>query len=82
MNDEKIFDLFQRLSDQLRQTTDALQKIISNHETRIVVLEQKKNDDWKTSLIMLLAKAAVIGFVAVGSMAGAGKILAKMFGVE
>ena len=60
MNDEKIFELFQRISDQLRETTDSLRQIISNHETRIVVLEQKKNDDWKTTLLLLLAKAMPI----------------------
>jgi len=48
VNDEKVFELFQKISDQLRETTDSLRQIISNHETRIVVLEQKKNDDWKT----------------------------------
>lgn len=73
--DEKIFELFQKLSDQLRETTDALKQIIANHETRIVVLEQKKSEDWKTQLLMLLAKALLIGAVSIGSLVGAGNLL-------
>lgn len=81
MNDEKIFDLFQKLSDQLRETSDQLKQIVSNHETRLVVLEQKKDESWKNQLLMLLAKAAVIGAVAIGSLSGASSIIAKIFGV-
>ena len=81
MNDEKIFDMFQRLADQIRENTDALRSIISNHETRIVVLENNKTDgDWKTSLLMLLAKALVIGAVSIGSLAGAGSLLKSVVG--
>ena len=81
MNDEKIFELFQKISDQLRETTDSLRQIISNHETRIVVLEQKKNDDWKTTLLLLLAKAMLIGGVCLAAVTGASGIVAKIFGV-
>ena len=83
MNDEKIFDMFQRLTDQLRETTDSINKIISNHETRIVVLETTKrtNDDgWKTQLLMLLSKAVVIGAVSIASLVGAGSILKNVLG--
>ena len=85
MNDEKIFDMFQRLTDQLRETTDSINKIISNHETRIVVLETTKrtNDDgWKTQLLMLLSKAVVIGAVSIASLVGAGSLIAKVLGLQ
>lgn len=81
MNDDRIFDMFQKLSDQLRETTDSLKQIISNHETRIVVLEQTKISgakDWRTELLMLLAKAILIGAVALGSLAGAGSLISKV----
>lgn len=82
MIDEKIFDMFQKLTDQIRQNTDALKTIIANHETRIVVLETKKNDEgWKNQLLMLLAKAAVIGTVAIGSLTGASSLIARIFGL-
>ena len=80
MNDDKIYDLFQRISDQLRETTDSIKQILANHETRIVVLEQKKEGEWKTQLLMLMAKAIVIGAVAIGSLAGAGGLLQKIIG--
>ena len=51
---------------------------------RIVVLETKepaKDADWKNQLLMLLAKAAVIGFVSIGSLVGAGSLIGKIFGV-
>ena len=51
---------------------------------RIVVLETKepaKDADWKNQLLMLLAKAAVIGFVSIGSLVGAGSLIGKIIGV-
>ena len=46
------------------------------------MLEQKKNDDWKQTLLLLLAKAMVIGGVCLAAVTGASGIVAKMFGVE
>ena len=50
---------------------------------RIVVLEtHDKSDksDWKGQIIGLLVKAVVVGSVAIATLAGAGGILAKIFG--
>ena len=46
----------------------------------MVVLEQKKDDNWKNQLLMLLAKAVVIGAVAIGTLVGAGGLLSKVLG--
>jgi hypothetical protein len=50
---------------------------------RIVVLETKepaKAEDWKTQILMLLAKAIVISGLAIAGLAGVGGILGKIFG--
>ena len=54
--------------------------MLANHETRLTVLEKSKSDDWKNQLLMLLAKALVVGTVCVGSLVGAGGILSKVMG--
>lgn len=54
--------------------------MLSNHEMRITILESKKDDNWKTQLLMLLAKAVVVGAVAIGSLVGASGLIAKVFG--
>lgn len=81
MTDEKIFEMFQKLADSLRETIDTLKQMLSNHETRITVLETKKDSSWQNQLLMLLAKAILIGGVAIASLAGAGGILTKIIGV-
>lgn len=62
----------------------ALSKI-TDHEHRLHSLEQQpqatnKNDDFKTELLKLLARAVTIGLVVIGSLSGAGSIIVKMFG--
>ena len=64
------------------------QTIISNHESRIMKLEEtntsekdekdEKEDDFKTELLKLLAKCLMIGLTAICSLAGAGGILSKI----
>lgn len=44
---------------------------LTNHEQRLTTLETKKDADWKVSLIMLLAKASLVGLVSIGSLTGA-----------
>lgn len=64
------------LLDKIQGVTDAINKQLMQHETRITLLESKKNDDWKSQLLMLLAKCVVIGGVTIASLSGAGGILA------
>ena len=81
MDDNRIFDLFQKLADKLQENTDALKNMLVNHETRLSVLESKKDDGLKSKLLELLAKGLVIAVIAIGSLVGAGGIISKMFGM-
>lgn len=81
MTDEKIFEMFQNFLDKLQKNTDELQEMLRNHEKRLIYLETKKDDDWKTQLLMVLAKALMIGLVAIGSLVGASGLIAKVVGL-
>lgn len=49
MDDNRIFDLFQKLADKLQENTDALKNMLVNHESRLAVLETKKDGEgWKS----------------------------------
>lgn len=54
---------------------------LTNHEQRLTSLETKKDTDWKNQLLMLLAKATVIGLVAIGSLTGASGIITKVLNI-
>lgn len=68
------------LLDKIQGVTDAINKQLMQHETRITLLESKKNDDWKSQLLMLLAKCIVIGGVTIASLCGAGGLLTQIVG--
>ena len=55
---------------------------LTNHEQRLTSLETKKDADWKNQLLMLLAKATVIGLVAIGSLTGASGIITKVLNIQ
>ena len=85
MNDDKVTDMFIKLMDEIHQNTSALKDMIANHEARISVLEKsddKKEDGWKNTLLLLLAKACVIGLVTVGSLTGATKLIQAVLNVN
>lgn len=78
MNEDKVTDMFIKLMDEIHQNTSALKDMIANHEARITVLEKsddKKGGEWKNTLLLLLAKATVIGLVSIGSLTGASKLI-------
>lgn len=78
MENDKATEMFIKLMEEIHQNTSALKDMLANHEARITVLEKsddKKEDGWKVSLIMLLAKATVIGLVSIGSLTGASKLI-------
>ena len=84
MNDEKMTEFLIELNGQLQALNANMRNVLdklTNHEQRLTSLEQKKEDGWKTQLLMLLAKAIVIGGVAIAGLAGVGGILSKIFGV-
>lgn len=80
---QKLSDKIDKLCDKLDVKFDNIDGKLQNHETRLVVLEvhdKKDSVDWKTSILMLLAKSIMIGAIAIASLAGAGSIVSKMFG--
>jgi len=75
---EKLNDKLDRILEKIDGKLSSIDTKIQNHEVRIVVLETKdpdKKEDWKTTLLMLLGKAIVIGGVVLGSVVGASGLL-------
>lgn len=70
--------IFVKISTQIGELNGfiktALDKL-ADHEQRLDELERGAGADWKTQLLMLLAKAVVIGGVSIAALAGAGGIL-------
>lgn len=84
MNDEKITEYFIKLNSELAALNANMKNVLdklTNHEQRLTTLETKKDGDWKTQLLMLLAKATVIGLVAIGSLTGASGIITKVLNI-
>lgn len=86
MMDTDHLDIWVKISSQIGELNGliktALDKI-AEHEKRLDDLEKSKaskEDNWKNQLLLLLAKAAVIGGVSIASLVGAGGILSKMIG--
>lgn len=77
------FDISNSLAALNANMESVLEKM-ADHENRIHLLEQyhpkSKDDSFKDDLLKLLARATVIGLVVIGSLTGAGTIIAKMFG--
>lgn len=71
-------DIWVKISSQIGELNASVKSVLdklTNHEQRLTNLETKKEGDWKVSLIMLLAKATVIGLVSIGSLTGASKLV-------
>lgn len=74
--------IFMTISQQLGEISASMKNVLeklADHEHRLDVIEGKKCSDWKTELLMLLAKAVLVGGVSIGSLVGAGSMLEKMF---
>ena len=90
MDNEKLTDLAFKISNSLTGLNENMKGVLdklTQHESRISHLEQfhiqqpqTNNDDFKTELLKLLARAVTIGLVVIGSLSGAGSIIARMFG--
>ena len=92
--EELLVELLQKVSsiDALLANS---QSILKDHEHRIDVLERHpsnqigkdavsstKEGDIKSKLLLLLAKSLLIASVSIGSLAGAGTILSKIFNIN
>lgn len=73
------------LTAQSKATLDSISKAletISNHETRLTKLEvQEKAGGLKSDILALAVKGLVISICALGTLAGAGTIIAKALGM-
>ena len=86
LNDDKILETLIKIEAQLAELNanqKNLQTIIVNHENRITNIESattKEKTSFKDDLIQLMIKGLVGSIFIIGSLAGAGGILAKILG--
>ena len=92
--EELLVELLQKVSS-IDTLLNNSQSILRDHERRIDVLERHpsiqtgqdvmsstKDSDIKSNLLLLLAKSLLISLVSIGSLAGAGTILSKIFNIN
>ena len=86
LDDDKILETLIEIKAQLAELNanqKNLQAILVNHENRIISIESitaKEKTSFKDDLIQLLIKGIVGSIFVIGSLAGAGGILAKILG--
>ena len=86
LNDDKILETLIKIEAQLAELNanqKNLQAILVNHENRITNIESattKEKTSFKDDLIQMLVKGIVGSIFIIGSLAGAGGILAKILG--
>ena len=86
LDDDKILETLIEIRAQLAELNanqKNLQAILVNHENRITNIESattKEKTSFKDDIIRLLIKGIVGSIFVIGSLAGAGSILAKIFG--
>ena len=86
LDDDKILETLIEIKAELAELNanqKNLQAILVNHENRITNIEStttKEKTSFKDDIIRLLIKGIVGSIFVIGSLAGAGSILAKIFG--
>ena len=87
MNEEKIVEYLFEIKSQLSEISanqKNFQTILTNHENRIIILEEnktdKREDDFKSEMMKLLGQCLLIGLTSIASLVGAGGILSHIFG--
>ena len=86
INNDKILETLIEIKAQLAELNanqKNLQAILVNHENRITSIEStttKEKTSFKDDIIRLLIKGLVGSIFVIGSLAGAGGILAKILG--
>ena len=79
-------EIWIRISQQIGELQASVQSVLQqlvSHENRITALEQSKaadKKDWKADLLMLLARAILIGGVSIAALCGAGGLLQQILG--
>lgn len=80
-------EIWVKISTQIGELQASVQSVLQQlvqHENRITALEQGKTGgdrkDWRSDLLMLLAKALLIGGVSIASLCGAGGLLQQILG--
>ena len=73
-------EIWVKISQQIGEISAEIKGVLeklANHEQRLTTLELHKGggEDWKTTLLMLLAKSTIIGLVVIGGLAGVGDLL-------
>lgn len=82
---ENNLDIWVKISSQIGELNASVKSVLdklTNHEQRLTNLEQKKEEPWKNQLLMLLAKATVIGLVSIGSLIGASSMIQKVLNID
>ena len=86
LDDNKILETLIEIKAELAELNanqKNLQAILVNHENRITTIESttvKEKTSFKDDLIQLMIKGLVGSIFVIGSLAGAGGILAKILG--
>ena len=86
LDDDKILETLIEIKAQLAELNanqKNLQAILVNHENRITSIEStttKEKTSLKDDIIQLMIKGLVASIFVIGSLAGAGGILAKILG--
>ena len=86
LDDNKILETLIEIKAELAELNanqKNLQAILVNHENRITTIESttiKEKTSFKDDLIQLMIKGLVGSIFVIGSLAGAGGILAKIIG--
>ena len=86
LDDDKILETLIEIRAQLAELNanqKNLQAILVNHENRITNIESatvKEKTSFKDDIIQMLVKGIVGSIFVIGSLAGAGGILAKILG--
>ena len=76
-------EIWVKISQQIGEISAEIRGVLeklANHEQRLTTLElHKGGEDWRTTLLMLLAKSTIIGLVVIGGLAGVGDLLKSIF---
>lgn len=82
MQDAKLTDLIIKISTELAALNANMTTVLSTlakHETRLLELEKSKTS-LKDTVIQWLVKGLVTAVITIGSLTGAGALIAKIFG--